>query len=288
MPSSVSLHQEGIWIHQTPPLKQKTNALGINSPSIKKQLHLSVAKNEYEIREAQRLRYQIFGEELGAQLNDRIPGHDIDRFDAHCAHILVRNQRGEVVGTYRLISPETVKKVGGYYAESEFSIQSLSALKPHMIEIGRFCIHPDYRNGAVMALLWVGLGQYIAKSDYRYLIGSASIGLSDGGHNAANIYQHFLKEKIVSATHWVTPFHPLPHAELVNGQKAVIPPLIKGYLRAGGQVCGAPAWDVDFNTADLLFLLPISRLTQRYEKTFLDPYRANEKNHEQQKVLALA
>ena len=249
-------------------------------------LHLSLAKNEDEIREAQRLRYTVFGEELGAHLCEQIPGHDTDLFDSHCDHLLVRDyDTDQVIGTYRLISPEAARSAGSYYAEGEFSLTRLQHLRPRMIEIGRFCIHADYRSGGVMALLWSGLGQYIACRDYEYLIGSASISMADGGHNAANLYQQLSEEQKTPAEYRAAPLHPLPFKQLTNGKPAVIPPLLKGYLRAGGRVCGEPAWDTDFNTADLLFLLPMARLNKRYGRTFLYPYRSSTRLHQSHRML---
>ena len=243
-------------------------------------LHLHLAKTTEEIHEAQRLRYKVFGEELGAHLNKEIPGHDTDLFDIHCDHLLVRtHDAGKVIGTCRLISPEAAKSAGGYYAEGEFSLTQLQHLRTGMIEIGRFCIHPDYRSGSVMALLWSGLGQYIAHRQYLYLIGCASISMHDGGHNAANLYQQLSAKHTMPEEYRTTPLHPLPYQKLASGKPAVIPPLIKGYLRAGGHICGEPAWDTDFNVADLLFLLPMTRLNKRYGRTFLDPYRTAEGFH---------
>lgn len=242
--------------------------------------HLHLAKTTEEIHEAQRLRYKVFGEELGAHLNKENPGRDTDLFDTHCDHLLVRtHDAGEVIGTCRLISPEAAKSAGSYYAEGEFSFSQLQHLRADIIEIGRFCIHPDYRSGRVMAILWAGLGQYIAQRNYLYLIGSASISMCDGGHNAANIYQQLREKHIMPKEYQTTPLHPLPYQKLASGKPTVIPPLIKGYLHAGGRICGEPAWDTDFNVADLLFMLPMTRLNQRYGRTFLDPYRTTEGFH---------
>lgn len=233
-------------------------------------LRLSLAQSESEIREAQRLRYKIFGEEMGARLSSRIPGHDMDLFDPYCDHLLVRDQNtGKVVGTYRILPPEAARRVGSYYAEGEFSLTRLQHLRPRMVEIGRSCIHADYRSGAVIALLWSGLGEYMVSRGHAYLIGCASISMADGGHNAANLYRQLTEEQQAPLEYRVFPRHPLPFEHLANGQPALIPPLLKGYLRAGGRVCGEPAWDPDFNTADLLLMLPMARLSDRYGRHFL-------------------
>lgn len=233
-------------------------------------LRISLAQNENEVREAQRLRYKIFGEEMGARLSTRVPEHDTDLFDPYCDHLLVRDENtGKVVGTYRILSPEAAKRVGSYYSEGEFSLTRLQHLRPRMVEIGRSCIHVDYRSGAVIALLWSGLGEYMVTRGYSYLIGCASISMADGGHNAANLYQQLTEAQQAPLEYRVFPRHALPFEHLANGQPALVPPLLKGYLRAGGRVCGEPAWDPDFNTADLLLMLPMERLSDRYQRHFI-------------------
>ncbi len=233
---------------------------------------LSFARSEDEVCEAQRLRYKVFAEEFGAQLQCRTPGHDTDHFDPYCEHLLVRETDSErVVGTYRILSPQAARKVGNYYSESEFFITRLQHLRPRMVEVGRSCIHPDYRGGAVIAMLWAGLAEYMVRNNYEYLIGCASIGMADGGHNAANVYRAIAGEHMAPIEYHVFPKYRLPCERLANGQAASVPPLIKGYLRASAWVCGEPAWDPDFNTADLLLLLPLARLNPRYLKHFIHP-----------------
>ena len=120
-------------------------------------LTVSFAQSEAEVREAQRLRYQVFAEEMGARLNTLEPGIDIDIFDSYCDHLLVRDHDTlEVVGTYRVLNPAQARKIGSYYAETEFDLTRLSHLYDRMVEVGRSCVHTDYRNGATIALLWSG------------------------------------------------------------------------------------------------------------------------------------
>lgn len=249
-------------------------------------LHLSLAKSESEVREAQRLRYKIFGEEWGARLSGRIPGHDTDLFDSYCDHMLVRNQNtGKVIATYRTLTPEAAKSAGSYYSEETFSLTRLQHIRPRMMEVGRFCIHPDYRNSTVMGLLWSGLGKYLTDHGYQYMIGCLSISMADGGRNAANLYQQLSAEQQAPLEYRVFPFQPLPFEHLANGQPARVPPLLKGYLRAGGLVCSEPAWEADFNTADLLLLLPIARLSDRYERHFMNPQSSGSAQHKNQIVI---
>lgn len=236
---------------------------------------VSLASSAAEIREAQRLRFRIFAEEMGARLPNREAGVDHDMFDPFCDHLLVRDTgSNEVVGTYRILSPENAKQIGGYYSENEFDLTRLANLRNRMVEVGRSCVHPEYRSGAVIALLWSGLAQYMQTHHYEYLMGCASISMADGGHVAASIYNKLKYDSLAPMEWRVFPRHPLHLAGLSNDSRAPLPPLIKGYMRAGACVCGDPAWDPDFNTADLLLLLPMSMLSTTYARHFLGRQQA--------------
>lgn len=231
-------------------------------------LSVSLAKNSAEILDAQRLRYRVFAEEMGARLNTKIEGVDQDIYDAYCDHLVVRNDdSGEVVGTYRILSPEKASQIG-YYSENEFDLTRLQHLRPQLVEIGRSCVHPDFRSGATITLLWAGLAKYMLENKYQYLMGCASISMRDGGHIAASLYRQLTNE-MSPIEYRVFPRCALPLDSLRQDVDAELPPLVKGYLRAGAWVCGDPAWDPDFNTADLPILLPMTRLDPRYSKHFI-------------------
>ncbi|MEW6589484.1 MAG: GNAT family N-acyltransferase [Pseudomonadota bacterium] len=232
--------------------------------------HVSLAVDDREIREAQRLRYQVFAEEMGARLSTVLPGHDIDLYDPFCDHLLVRDRStGAVVGTYRILPPDAARRVGSYYSEQEFDLTRLHCLRPRMAELGRSCVHPDHRSGAVIARLWTGLADYMTRYGYEYVVGCASVGMADGGHVAARVYREVAAQHLAPVEWQATPRTRLPVELLDDGQPAELPPLIKGYTRLGAMVCGEPAWDPDFNTADLLMLLPMARLNQSYARRFL-------------------
>ncbi|QDQ26355.1 GNAT family N-acetyltransferase [Chitinimonas arctica] len=235
-----------------------------------RKLSVSLATTKETIRAAQALRYKVFAEELGARLSTREPGLDIDLYDAWCDHLVVRDDASnEVVGTYRILPPSQALRLGSYYSESEFDLTRLQHLRAGMVELGRSCVHADYRNGATIALLWAGLAEYMQRNRCDYLVGCASISMADGGHMAASIYRE-LQQKSMSPVEWrVFPRCPLPLDALDGKQIVDIPPLLKGYLRLGAYVCGDPAWDPDFNTADVLVLLPLSRMNQRYARHFM-------------------
>lgn len=241
--------------------------LAQTSPS---RLWTGLAVDDAEVAEAQRLRYQVFGKEMGARLPSAHLGLDIDHYDAWCDHLLVRDREsGEVVGTYRILPPAQAQQAGGYYAEQEFDLSRLHQLRPRMAELGRSCVHPNYRSGAVIALLWAGLGDYMTRHGYDHIIGCASVTMADGGYVAAKVYER-LRERYLSPAEWrATPLNRLPLEQLSNNMEVLLPPLIKGYVRCGAWVCGEPAWDAAFNSADMLTLLPMQRLNAAYARRFL-------------------
>ena len=228
---------------------------------------VAFARSQDEVREAQRLRLRVFADELGARLNSA-SGIDEDEFDPFCEHLLVRDENsGEVVGTYRILPPDAAARIGRIYSEQEFDLSRLAHLRPSLVEVGRSCIHPAFRNGSVIALLWSGLARHVLKNNYAYLVGCASMGMADGGTNASAVYRKLSATSIAPPEYRVFPHNPLPLRDSVDA--VVVPPLIKGYLRLGAYICGEPAWDPDFNTADLLVLLPLSRVDPRYARHFL-------------------
>ena len=250
-------------------MEQQQTSLEQSRRIYARNLSVGLAESEREIIAAQKLRYQVFGVEMGAKLSSRIPGVDQDVYDPYCDHLVCRNEdTGEVIGTYRILSPANARKIGGYYTENEFDLTRLQHLRPRLVEVGRSCVHPDYRSGATITLLWSGLARYMLENGYEYLVGCASISMADGGHAAATLYNQ-LEAHLSPLEYRVFPRCPLPLEALRNEVKAETPPLIKGYLRAGAWICGEPAWDPDFNTADLPVLLPMSKVDARYAKHFL-------------------
>jgi putative hemolysin len=235
------------------------------------------ARTEQDVLASQRLRYQVFVEEMGAQLS--VPagspaGHDIDLFDPYCEHLLVRlesqdDEPGEVIGTYRVLTPEAAKRVGGLYSETEFDLTRLRPLRSKMVELGRSCVHPDHRQGGVIMALWGALAEFMVRNNLDTMIGCASISMRDGGHVAASLWEQLRHKYLAPIEMHVRPRLPLPVEELERHLQVEPPALIKGYLRCGTKILGAPAWDPDFNTADLPMLMRLSDLPARYRRHFL-------------------
>lgn len=244
------------------------------NPSFPK-LNLSLASTPEEVREVQRLRYKVFIEAMGLSALANADGLDKDDFDSYCDHLIVRDTKTlKVVGTYRVMGPNAARKMGRFYSEQEFDLSRLDNLRGSIAEAGRACIHPDYRSGAVIMLLWAGLAAFMKKENCQYLIGCASVSLADGGHNAAALYHALRDTNLAPGEYRVTPHIPFPIEERESGHVPHIPPLIKGYLRSGAWVCSEPAWDPDFHSADLFLLLPLAKLESRYARHYLKETRA--------------
>lgn len=230
-------------------------------------LSVTLARSAADLADAQRLRFKVFAEELGAQI-DGADGRDADDFDAFCDHLIVRDDATlRVVGTYRILPPHRARDAGRLYSDGEFDLTRLSHLRPALIEVGRSCVHRDYRSGAAILLLWAGLAQYMKSNGYRHLIGCASASLADGGMQAARLRDE-LQSFMTDAEYRVFPRLPFPHGKIERAAHGEMPPLIKGYLRLGARVCGEPAWDPDFNTADFLIWLSLDQLSPRYARHF--------------------
>ncbi len=233
----------------------------------------SIADTEEQIRAAQRLRYRVFGQEMGAALATPLPGHDIDAFDELADHLIVTDTTtGDVVGTYRLLPPG---RSPHSYSEGEFDLASLAALRPSMIEAGRSCVHPDHRSGAVINLMWSALARYVLLSGHRYLAGCASVPLDDGGTAASSAWLLGNAKHSSPPELRVHPHRPWLPAGPAQGRPgyADLPPLLRGYFRLGAWMCGAPTYDPEFNVADFFVLLDMDRLDDRYRRYFLGDTR---------------
>ncbi|MEV7866482.1 GNAT family N-acyltransferase [Streptomyces sp. NPDC088124] len=232
---------------------------------------VQLARTEEDVRAAQRLRHLVFAGEMGARLDGPEPGLDTDAFDAYCDHLLVREETtGEVVGTYRLLPPERARAAGRMYSDSEFDLARLAPIRHDLVEVGRSCVHPLHRTGGVIALIWAGLARYMTTTGHNWLAGCCSVPLADGGALAASTWNRVKDKHLAPEEYWVTP-HRLwtPEPGAAAAAPAELPPLLRGYLRLGAWVCGAPAHDPEFGVADLYVLLSMRRTNPRYLRHFL-------------------
>jgi putative hemolysin len=246
---------------------------------------VSWARHQDEVRQAQRLRYQVFAGEMGARLSGPLPGHDVDLFDDYCEHLLVRDgASGAVIGTYRVLTPEQAARVGSFYADLEFDLTRLRGLRSRMVELGRSCVHPDHRHGGVILALWGALAQFMQRNALEIMIGCASIPMWHQGavsaRSAASIWHQLRRNHLAPLDCQVLPRLALPVHEFDEGPRVEPPALIKGYLRLGAKLLGPPAWDPDFNTADLPMMMRTQDLPARYRRHFLASGSAQADCHE--------
>ena len=221
------------------------------------------------LQEAQALRFKVFSGELMAKLKGAEQGLDMDDFDIHCRHIGVRDlSTGRLVATTRLLDHQAASSLGRFYSEEEFSLHGLLQLQGPILELGRTCVDPAYRNGGTIAVLWGELAEVLNQGGYSYLMGCASIPMHDGGIQAHAIMQRLHERYLCNEHLRAEPKKPLPALDLPSNVIAEMPPLLKAYMRLGAKICGEPCWDEDFQVADVFILLKRDELCPRYARHF--------------------
>lgn len=233
----------------------------------------SIATSPQQVIAAQKLRYEIFSSEYGADLGaTENPGIDADRFDDYCEHLLVTDKlTGAIVATTRILHADAAKTIGGFYSEQEFDLSQLKSAPGTFAELGRTCVSEAYRNGATLNLLWAQVAHYLMAENIDFMIGCASISMQDGGYKAWRVAQRLQQDYLAEAAFRVWPKRALPHLTNLSDekQKTDIPPLIRAYMRLGAKVCGQPCWDPDFRCADMLVILRVEQMATRYAKKYL-------------------
>lgn len=233
-----------------------------------------------DVERALRLRYQVFAEELQARIHSPAPGLESDAFDPYCEHLLVEERHtNKLVGYTRLLDDEGAQRGCGFYSQSEFAMDAVLALPGRRVEVGRTCIHRDYRDGVTIAVLWSGIGAYLVERQVDYLIGCASIPLEYGLGKVHQLIRRLLARYSLPMGLPVRPRRLLPDAPpdgtgaasgLPGEQEAIpVPPLLKAYLRLGGHLSQDAHWDEDFRVADLFVLVERARIPRRYRHHFV-------------------
>ena len=244
----------------------------VKAPSVAS-LEVRLAETQLEVHEAQRLRYQVFKTEYG--LSSNALEIDNDQYDPFCHHLLVIDTSNQkIIGTYRMLNTRNAEMCGRRYGQDEFSSNLWHHMSDNMVELGRACIHPDYRTGVALMKLWQGIMDYLAQQGSRYAIGYASVSLLDGGYDACATAQYLMDHAKPWAGDAMTPLKPYQFCHIESAQKRAVGevvPLIKGYVRLGAFCIGHPAWDSEFNTADFPMLLDLTQLDRRYAKHFKVP-----------------
>lgn len=251
-------------------------------------LDVRLACSDQEVAAAQALRFDIFYREMGATPSDLhlATGRDIDPYDAVCDHLLVIDHgldgAPRVVGTYRLLRQTVAERHRGFYSAGEFDLSPLLASVPEgsqLLELGRSCVAPAYRNITTITLLWRGIASYLRMHNVSHLFGCASLCGADPDLHAAELsylyHNHLAPRGLRPRVHldqWV-PMDRLPAGSYdLSATVRALPPLVKGYLRVGAMVGDGAFVDRQFNTVDVCVVMPVDRITSRYA----DRFAANE------------
>lgn len=222
------------------------------------ELTLKIADSAAELEAAQKLRAVCFGEEFGLTFENDI---DVDKYDEYCEHVVIYHD-DLLVATTRLMSRTSAEKLGEFYTQHEFNLDAvLNKFPDNIIEIGRSCVHADYRGMSAINALWQGIGVVTAKHQAKALMGCASIGIDKG--NTQLWLDGLDDDKKVP----VIPFIKPPKTEKIDIPP--IPPLLKAYTRMGSLVGDTAFYDADFKCADVFIWFPLDVMDKRYLERFL-------------------
>ena len=218
--------------------------------------------SEAQVRQAQRLRHDVFADEYGAGLPTLAQGLDTD---AHCDHIVVVHRASDtVVGTYRMMTAACAALVGRRYGDRTFDLNPLRRLDSDLVETGRAAVHPEHRNGAVVSLIWAGIAHYLSSTDQRWLGGCAWVATGE----AAGIWAAVRDKHLAPPEYRIEPRHRVLHEHAARSAPTRVPPLLRGYLRLGSWICGEPAYDAEAGVATFYVLLSIDDMNPRYRQHF--------------------
>ncbi len=244
---------------------------------------IRLAASEADLLAAQRLRYRVFVEELGGDgpLVDHNGRFERDSFDPHYDHLVLIDTRRDaaaldhVVGVYRLLPWDRAERIGRFYSEDEYDLSLLRASRRRLLELGRSCVHREYRGGTAMFLLWSGLADYVLARDVDLLFGVASFHGTDPEplrQPLAYLHHNHLAPEDCRVRVWPGHFQPmdlLPPDEInKTAAMARMPALIRAYLRLGGFVGEGAFIDHGFNTVDVCLLMDTARMSERHRGYF--------------------
>jgi L-ornithine Nalpha-acyltransferase len=252
---------------------QKQSALSIRAGD----LEVKLASNLTELDAAMRLRFEVFNLELQEGLASSYGrGYDTDAYDAYCDHLIVKDTTsGEVVGTYRLLRGSQAERHIGFYSENEFDLSNLKRLRGEALELGRSCIASTHRSFATLNLLWSAITKYAIDRNLRRLFGCASLHVSEPSE-VQPVYSYLRANHFAPEKYRVYPVESCrmtiseDSEEGASSRAALrkLSPILKGYLRAGAMICGAPAYDAEFGTADVLAILEMEKMAGRYKQHY--------------------
>jgi putative hemolysin len=231
------------------------------------QFSVGVAQNLEDLLDCQRLRYLVFNCELGEGLESSTKiGLDRDRYDFICDHLLVRDTAtGKLVGTYRMQSGFRAKGNLGYYSEQFFDFTPFESIRAEVLELGRACVHTEYRNTAVLHMLWKGIAKYATSCGARYLLGCSSLSSQDE-NEGITLYESLKEKYLIEPTLRTEPKPEFRCSKSDTAAPAIapkMPRLFRAYLDVSARLCGPPAIDRAFKTIDFLTLIDLHHIPDR-------------------------
>lgn len=241
-------------------------------------LQVRLAETAADIDAVQALRYRVFYDEMGARPTDEMARQrrDFDEFDAHCDHLIaIDHTLGEVIGTYRYIRRPTAKILGRFYSEAEYDLSKIVAFPGEILELGRSCVDARARNHATLQMMWRGNAAYVFHHKIDLMFGCASLPGTDPDALAEELTYLHLRHlappalRVRALPHRYVAMERLP-AEAVNPRRALalLPPLVKGYLRLGGFVGDGAVIDQQFNTTDVAVVVQTDLVTEKYYRHY--------------------
>ena len=247
------------------------------------QFSVKLAESEAELQGAQRLRYRVFIEELGAAgaAADHEKRLEKDRFDPYFDHLILidhsraGDEKDQIVGVYRLLRDDQARAIGQFYSEDEYDLSVLKNSGRKLLELGRSCLHPDCRGGAAMYHLWNALAAYVFEHEIEILFGVASFHGTDLQELAQPLsmlyHNHLAPEdlRVRALPEHYADMNRVPKDQLDRRAAMLkVPALIKAYLRLGGFVGDGAFIDQDFNTTDVCLIMDTKRLNEKQKSIY--------------------
>ena len=242
------------------------------------EFRVALATSENDLHAAQRLRYDVFVRELGGggSLVDHDAGLEQDRFDPFFDHLLLHDDAvGQVVAVYRMLRAEQAAAAGQFYSEDEYDLGVLRATDRRLLELGRSCVHRDYRGGPAMFHLWNGLAAYVADHQIDIMFGVASFHGTDVqalAHPLSLLHHRHLAPpplRVTARAPHGTSMNLLAEDQIDRRAAMVdVPALIKAYLRLGGVVGEGAYVDHAFNTTDVCLIMDTAAMSDRQKRIY--------------------
>lgn len=241
-------------------------------------LRARLADGPADVAAAQRLRWEVFYRDMGATPGPEQDGLDADGFDEVCDHLLVEDLAGgraQVVGTYRLLRQSVAEAHSGFYSAGEYALGPLLGGGGELLELGRSCVAPEYRDAGTIQLLWRGIAEYLDAHGISRMFGCASLpGVDPAEHAEPLSYLHHnhlapaaMRPRALADRHIEMNLLPVGSYDPRRAMR-MLPPLIKGYLRVGAMVGDGAVIDHQFNTVDVFLVVPVDAISARYRERF--------------------